>query len=121
VHSHPNEEVAMRIKVSPWSAMLLCSLLTLSSLSPLTLQAAEPESKKAKPKPKSSAETPSAKGKAPAGKQKAGAEAKAEEDLLKVCLSRIPANSSAGQRLLAEQGCRNEQKTRASSGAARQF
>ncbi len=113
----------MRISVSPWSALLLCSLLTLPSVSTLTVQAAEKESKKAKPK--SSAEKPSAKpsakGKAQAGKQQAGAEARQEEDLLKACLSQIPADSTAGQRLLAEQGCRKEQKSRATSGAARQF
>lgn len=36
----------------------------------------------------------------------------AEEDTLKACLARIPTGASAGQRMLAEQGCRGEEATR---------
>ena len=36
----------------------------------------------------------------------------AVEDTLKACLSRIPANASAGQRMLAEQSCQSEEATR---------
>lgn len=36
----------------------------------------------------------------------------AVEDTLKACLSRIPSNASAGQRMLAEQSCKGEEATR---------
>lgn len=36
------------------------------------------------------------------------------EDTLKACLARIPADATAGQRLLAEQGCQSEHKTKTS-------
>jgi hypothetical protein len=34
------------------------------------------------------------------------------DDTLKACLARIPQVATAGQRLLAEQNCRGEEKTR---------
>ena len=34
------------------------------------------------------------------------------DDTLKACLARIPAVATAGQRLLAEQNCRGEERTR---------
>ena len=36
----------------------------------------------------------------------------AVEDTLKACLSRIPADASAGQRMLAEQSCKGEEANR---------
>ena len=38
----------------------------------------------------------------------------AVEDTLKACLARIPADATAGQRLLAEQGCKSEHDTQTS-------
>ena len=37
------------------------------------------------------------------------------DDTLKACLARIPQVATAGQRLLAEQNCRGEEKTRQES------
>jgi hypothetical protein len=41
----------------------------------------------------------------------------AVEDDLKHCLGRIPKNASAGQRMMAEQGCGRDQETRKSLDA----
>ena len=43
------------------------------------------------------------------------------EDTLKACLSRIPENASAGQRMLAEQSCKGEEATRKSVSVAPKF
>lgn len=43
------------------------------------------------------------------------------KDQLRSCLEKIPANSSAGQRMLAEQRCHSEQEARTSSHAAPSF
>jgi hypothetical protein len=45
----------------------------------------------------------------------------AVEDTLKACVARIPALASAGQRMLAEQSCAGEEKTRKASGSAPKF
>ena len=45
----------------------------------------------------------------------------AVEDTLKACLARIPEDSSAGQRLLAEQSCTGEEGTRKSVQVAPKF
>lgn len=119
----------MKMSISVGSSVLFCSLL-LSSVCPFTLQAAKPEataeSKKAKPK--GSTDKPKAAGKAQAGKQatkeagKQSNSAAAKEDgALKACLSRIPKDSSRGQRMVAEQGCQREETARTSSGDARRF
>jgi hypothetical protein len=119
----------MKMSFSVGSTVLLCSLL-LSSVYPLTVQAAQSEAKaeSKKAKPKASTDKPKAEGKAQAGKQatkEAGKQsnpAAAKEDgALKACLSRIPKDSSRGQRMVAEQGCQREEKARTSSGDARQF
>lgn len=119
----------MKMSFSVGSTVLLCSLL-LSSGYPLTVQAATPEAKaeSKKAKPKASTDKPKAEGKAQAGKQttkEAGKQSKpaaAKDDgPLKACLSRIPKDSSPGQRMVAEQGCQREENARASSGDARRF
>lgn len=43
------------------------------------------------------------------------------KDELQACLAAIPAGSSAGQRMLAEQRCHDEQEARSSSHAAPNF
>lgn len=111
----------MRIALLTSSALLLSALLPLSFVSPLTAQAAESMAKKAQPQ--SSTAKPNGNGVAPADQgqgKDAGAE-KVVEDKLKTCLSRIPADSSTGQRLLAEQGCRKEQEVRSARHAAPEF
>ena len=45
----------------------------------------------------------------------------AAEDTLKACMARIPEVASAGQRMLAEQSCADEQKTRETSRSAPKF
>jgi hypothetical protein len=45
----------------------------------------------------------------------------AAEDTLKACLARIPAEASAGQRMLAEQSCAGEDGTRQLIQGAPQF
>jgi len=45
----------------------------------------------------------------------------AVEDTLKACMARIPALASAGQRMLAEQSCAGEEKTRRVSRSAPKF
>jgi hypothetical protein len=45
----------------------------------------------------------------------------AAEDTLKACLARIPAEASAGQRMLAEQGCASEDGTRQLTQGAPKF
>jgi hypothetical protein len=42
----------------------------------------------------------------------------AVEDNLKTCMGRIPKDASAGQRMMAEQGCGRDQETRKSFDAA---
>jgi len=41
----------------------------------------------------------------------------AVEDTLKTCMGRIPKDASAGQRMMAEQGCGRDQETRKSLDA----
>ncbi len=41
----------------------------------------------------------------------------AVEDNLKTCIGRIPKDASAGQRMIAEQGCERDQETRKSLDA----
>ena len=110
----------MRITLLTSSALLLSALLPLSFVSSLTAQAAESMAKKAQPQ--SSTAKPNGNGVAPADRQgkDAGAD-RVVEDKLKTCLSRIPADSSTGQRLLAEQGCRKEQEVRSARHAAPEF
>ena len=43
------------------------------------------------------------------------------DDTLKACLARIPAVATAGQRLLAEQNCRGEERTRLEAHVAPRF
>ncbi len=38
----------------------------------------------------------------------------AAEDTLKACMARVPTDASAGQRMIAEQGCRRDEETRTS-------
>ena len=45
----------------------------------------------------------------------------AAEDTLKACMSRIPVVASAGQRMLAEQSCASEEKTRKTIQSAPKF
>lgn len=45
----------------------------------------------------------------------------AAEDTLKACMARIPELASAGQRMMAEQSCAGEEKTRRASGSAPKF
>jgi hypothetical protein len=45
----------------------------------------------------------------------------AVEDTLKACLTRIPKDGSAGQRLLAEQNCQGDQRNREMILVAPQF
>ena|GEM_PF-1370290 len=45
----------------------------------------------------------------------------AAEDTLKACKARIPELASVGQRMLAEQSCASEEKTRRASGSAPKF
>ena len=45
----------------------------------------------------------------------------AAEDTFKACVARIPAFASAGQRMLAEQSCAGEEKTRKAIGSAQKF
>lgn len=45
----------------------------------------------------------------------------AVEDTLKACMARIPAEASAGQRMLAEQGCMSEEEARTSIQSALKF
>jgi hypothetical protein len=45
----------------------------------------------------------------------------AAEDNLKTCLARIPKDASAGQRMIAEQGCQRDQAARGSSQAIPKF
>jgi hypothetical protein len=50
-----------------------------------------------------------------------GMAAGAVGDTLKACLKRIPADGTAGQRMLAEQGCQAEHETRMLIQAAPRF
>jgi hypothetical protein len=45
----------------------------------------------------------------------------AVEDTLKACLARIPTDASAGQRMLAEQSCQQDEVTRTQTEAAPKF
>jgi hypothetical protein len=45
----------------------------------------------------------------------------AAEDTFKACMARIPKVASAGQRMLAEQNCAGEEKTRKAIGSAQKF
>jgi hypothetical protein len=101
------------------SSALLLGAVPLSSVSLLTVQAAQTASKNGQPQ--SSMAKPNDNGAAPDGQGKdAGAE-KVLDDKLKACLSRIPADSSSGQRLLAEQGCRKDDQVRSARHAAPEF
>jgi hypothetical protein len=101
------------------SALLLTVLVPLSSVSLLTVQAAQSASKN--DQQQSSTAKANDNGAAPAGQGKnAGAE-KVVDDKLKACLSRIPSDSSSGQRLVAEQSCRKEHEVRSARHAAPEF
>ncbi len=67
------------------------------------------------------AEEPAASKESSAVRKSDGVASGAVEDTLKACLARIPSQATAGQRMLAEQGCQGEQKTRTSSHASPQF
>ncbi|MBK9305673.1 MAG: hypothetical protein IPM58_00945 [Nitrospira sp.] len=45
----------------------------------------------------------------------------AAEDTLKACMARIPVSASVGQRMLAEQSCAGEEKTRNAVQSALKF
>lgn len=45
----------------------------------------------------------------------------AVKDTLEACLARIPKDASAGQRMMAEQGCGQDQETRSSTEVAPKF
>lgn len=109
----------MRITVLISSALLLSALLPLSSVCRVTAQAAELVAKNAQPQ--SSMAKSNGKGAASDVQGKDAGSEKVEKDKLKACLSGIPADSSTGQRLLAEQGCRKEQEVRSASHAAPEF
>ena len=109
----------MRHTVLMSSALLLSALLPLSFASTLTVQAAQTAAKNAQPQ--SSPAKPNANGAASAGQGKDAAGGKVVKDPLEVCMSRIPAGSSKGQRLLAEQGCRKEHEVRSARHAAPEF
>ena len=47
--------------------------------------------------------------------------ANSTDDTLKACLARIPEGASAGQRLLADQNCRGEERTRQEMQASPRF
>lgn len=108
----------MNATVFTLSALLLGSPHSLWSVSPLIAQAAEPVSKPAQTQLSTAKRNGNSA--APAGQ---GKDARAEEmeEELKVCLSRIPAESSIGQRLLAEQSCRKEHEIRSARHAAPEF
>lgn len=108
----------MKVTIVISSALLLGALHAVSSVSPVIAQAGEATSKNAQPQ--STTATLKGNSAAPAGQGKvAGGEA--VETKLNTCLSRIPSDSSSGQRLLAEQSCRKEQEIRSASHAAPQF
>ncbi len=109
----------MKIRAVIWSTVLFCSLFFLWSVSVPTAQAAQSKTKQAKPE--SSAAKPGRADVAPASQRQENKGAKPVENPLKACLSKIPQDSSAGQRLLAEQGCRSEQEVRSSRHGAPQF
>lgn len=114
----------MKIYFFVKGAMLLPSLLMLSSLSALSVQAAERHAadqqvKAAQHRP-SAGESASAKS-MPPGQAMDGMASGSVEDTLKACLSRIPADGTAGQRMLAEQGCQGQHETRTSNQAAPRF
>ncbi len=114
----------MRTDLFLKGAMLLPSLLMLSSLSTLSVQAsdrhaADQHVKAAEQRPTAGESAP-AKG-VPPGRAMDGMASGAVDDTLKACLSRIPADGTAGQRMLAEQGCHSEHETRTFSQASPSF
>jgi hypothetical protein len=98
------------------SSLLLSTLLPLSTLA---VQAAEKGSKN--DQQQSAMVKPDRNGTASAREKKDAGPEKVVEDNLKRCLSRIPADSSSGQRLLAEQSCRKDHEARSASHAAPEF
>jgi hypothetical protein len=114
----------MRIHLFVTGAMLLPSVLMLSSVAALSVHAAERHAadqhvKAAQHRP-TAGEPASAKS-VPPGQAMDGMASGAVEDTLKACLSRIPADGTAGQRMLAEQGCQGQHETRTSNQAAPRF
>jgi hypothetical protein len=102
--------------------VLISSALLLSALLPLSALAVQAAEKGAKNDQQQSAMVkPDRNGAAPAREGKEAGPEKVVEDTLKRCLSRIPADSSSGQRLLAEQSCRKDYETRSASHAAPEF
>ena len=98
------------------SALFLSALLPLSFVCAPTVNAAQAPAKNAQ------SAAPGTNGNtASAGQAKGAGAAKSAKDPLAVCLSRIPDDSSRGQRQLAEEGCRKEQQVRASRHAAPEF
>jgi hypothetical protein len=109
----------MRFIVLFPSVLLLSAFLPLSSHSTLIVQAAESVAKN--DQQQSSMANANDDGVAPGDQGKEAASDKGVEDKLKACLSQIPANSSTGQRFLAEQGCRNEHEVRSARHEAPEF
>jgi hypothetical protein len=102
--------------------VLISSSLLLSALFPLsTLAAQAAETASKNDPPQSAMVKPDDNGTAPAREGKDAGPEKVIEDSLKRCLSRIPADSSSGQRLLAEQSCRKDHEARSASHAAPEF
>lgn len=114
----------MRIHFFVKGAMLLPSLLMLSFLPALSVQAADRHAAdqhvKAAQHRSSAGESAPAKS-VPPGRAMDGMASGAVEDTLKACLSRIPADGTAGQRMLAEQGCQGQHESRTSHQAAPRF
>ena len=108
----------MRTTILTSSALLL-SAFFLSSVTTLTVHAAESASKVAPPQ--SSTPQPNGNSAASTGQGKDSGAKMVVEDKLKTCLSRIPKDSSTGQRLVAEQGCRKEHEVRSARHAAPEF
>jgi hypothetical protein len=97
------------------SVLLLGALHAVSSISPLIAQAGVSKN----PQSPASTAKSNSNGAAAAGQGKDGGEK--IDPKLNACLSSIPADSSGGQRLLAEQSCRKEHEVRSARHAAPEF
>jgi hypothetical protein len=100
----------MRIRLSIGSLMLLTSLSLGASFLAPCVQAVD--------QPVSASNSPAHEGEAATVVMSSpvenldGIASGAVEDTLRTCLARIPVDATAGQRLLAEQGCKSEHKTK---------
>lgn len=101
--------------------ILLGAPLVLSSFFALSVEAADQSSKGTGVRSSAHSEEPAQADKASPRERRDGKTSGAVEDQLKACLSRIPKDSTAGQRMVAEQRCQGEQETRSSSHAAPKF